>query len=197
MTAPRRPLCSSPTLGLVICVSARSSAARSMTGFGSRAGNWYVLRDLSGRTAPVLSGPPGWDAPRFRGHHPVRPGPAHLRRVPRRLGRRPVRGRPATRVRCAPSLCPTLVGMLLFGPIPGLLADRFGSYVPAYALFALCSGRLTGHHPAGLPKAGRSDRPAPPGFSRAHLPQHHRGGRGGVQGLAPRPHGDLQGPLAR
>ena len=28
--------------------------------------------------------------------------------------------------------------MLLFGPIPGLLADRFHSYVPAYALFALC-----------------------------------------------------------
>ena len=28
------------------------------------------------------------------------------------------------------------LGMLLFGPIPGLLADRFGSYVPAYALFA-------------------------------------------------------------
>lgn len=27
-------------------------------------------------------------------------------------------------------------GMLLFGPVPGLLADRFGSYVPAYALFA-------------------------------------------------------------
>lgn len=26
-------------------------------------------------------------------------------------------------------------GMLLFGPIPGILADRFGSYVPAYALF--------------------------------------------------------------
>ena len=25
-----------------------------------------------------------------------------------------------------------------FGPIPGLLADRFHSYVPAYALFALC-----------------------------------------------------------
>lgn len=30
------------------------------------------------------------------------------------------------------------LGMLLFGPIPGLLADRFHSYVPAYALFALC-----------------------------------------------------------
>ena len=29
------------------------------------------------------------------------------------------------------------VGMLIFGPIPGILADRFGSYVPAYALFAL------------------------------------------------------------
>ena len=26
----------------------------------------------------------------------------------------------------------------LFGPIPGLLADRFHSYVPASALFALC-----------------------------------------------------------
>ena len=30
------------------------------------------------------------------------------------------------------------VGMLLLGPVPGLLADRFGGYVPAYALFALC-----------------------------------------------------------
>ena len=30
-------------------------------------------------------------------------------------------------------------GVLLFGPVPGILADRFGSYVPAYALFALLS----------------------------------------------------------
>lgn len=28
------------------------------------------------------------------------------------------------------------LGMLVFGPIPGLLADRFGSYTPAYLLFA-------------------------------------------------------------
>lgn len=28
-----------------------------------------------------------------------------------------------------------MVGVLVFGPIPGMLADRFGSYVPAYALF--------------------------------------------------------------
>lgn len=28
-------------------------------------------------------------------------------------------------------------GMLVFGPVPGLLADRFHSYVPAYALFAV------------------------------------------------------------
>ena len=28
------------------------------------------------------------------------------------------------------------IGMLLFGPTPGILADRFGSYVPAYAFFA-------------------------------------------------------------
>ena len=28
------------------------------------------------------------------------------------------------------------IGMLLFGPLPGILADLFGSYVPAYALFA-------------------------------------------------------------
>ncbi|MCI8423754.1 MAG: MFS transporter [Lawsonibacter sp.] len=28
-------------------------------------------------------------------------------------------------------------GMLLFGPIPGAMADRWGSYVPAYALFVL------------------------------------------------------------
>ena len=28
-------------------------------------------------------------------------------------------------------------GVLLFGPLPGILADRFGSYVPAYALFAV------------------------------------------------------------
>ncbi len=31
-------------------------------------------------------------------------------------------------------------GMLIFGPIPGMLADRFNSYVPAYALFAAFSG---------------------------------------------------------
>ena len=28
------------------------------------------------------------------------------------------------------------LGMLLFGPLPGLLADSFGSYIPAYLLFA-------------------------------------------------------------
>lgn len=31
------------------------------------------------------------------------------------------------------------VGVLVFGPTPGILADRLGSYVPAYGLFALCS----------------------------------------------------------
>ena len=30
-----------------------------------------------------------------------------------------------------------IAGVLLFGPVPGTLADYFGSYVPAYALFAL------------------------------------------------------------
>ena len=30
-----------------------------------------------------------------------------------------------------------MVGVLVLGPVPGLLADRFGSYVPAYTLFAL------------------------------------------------------------
>ena len=29
------------------------------------------------------------------------------------------------------------LGMLVFGPVPGMLADRLGSYVPAYMLFAL------------------------------------------------------------
>ena len=28
------------------------------------------------------------------------------------------------------------VGVILFGPVPGLLADRTGSYAPAYLLFA-------------------------------------------------------------
>lgn len=31
-----------------------------------------------------------------------------------------------------------MVGALVTGPVPGMLADRFGSYVPAYALFAGC-----------------------------------------------------------
>lgn len=31
------------------------------------------------------------------------------------------------------------VGVFLVGPIPGILADWTGSYVPAYALFALCT----------------------------------------------------------
>lgn len=34
-------------------------------------------------------------------------------------------------------------GMLVMGPIPGVLADRFGSYVPAYLFFALGQGLLT------------------------------------------------------
>ena len=29
------------------------------------------------------------------------------------------------------------LGMLVFGPVPGILADRLGSYVPSYMLFAL------------------------------------------------------------
>ncbi len=33
-------------------------------------------------------------------------------------------------------------GTLLFGPLPGILADRFGSYVPAYALFAAALGAV-------------------------------------------------------
>ena len=32
------------------------------------------------------------------------------------------------------------VGVLVFGPMPGILADRLGSYVPAYGLFVLFSG---------------------------------------------------------
>ena len=31
-----------------------------------------------------------------------------------------------------------MVGALVTGPVPGMLADRFSSYVPAYALFAGC-----------------------------------------------------------
>ena len=31
-----------------------------------------------------------------------------------------------------------MLGALVTGPVPGILADRFGSYVPAYALFAGC-----------------------------------------------------------
>ena len=31
-----------------------------------------------------------------------------------------------------------MVGALVTGPVPGMLADRFGSYVPAYALFGGC-----------------------------------------------------------
>ena len=31
-----------------------------------------------------------------------------------------------------------MVGALVTGPVPGILADRFGSYVPAYALFGGC-----------------------------------------------------------
>ena len=41
------------------------------------------------------------------------------------------------------ALPPATFGMLVMGPIPGILADRFGSYVPAYAFFALCQLVLT------------------------------------------------------
>ena len=34
-------------------------------------------------------------------------------------------------------------GMLVMGPIPGILADKFGSYIPAYLFFALCQRVLT------------------------------------------------------
>ena len=38
-----------------------------------------------------------------------------------------------------------MLGALVTGPVPGILADRFGSYVPAYPLFPaslLCSMAL-------------------------------------------------------
>ncbi len=35
------------------------------------------------------------------------------------------------------------LGMLVFGPIPGMMADRYGSYVPSYLLFALFQLVLT------------------------------------------------------
>ncbi len=34
-------------------------------------------------------------------------------------------------------------GMLVLGPLPGILADRFGSYVPAYVFFTLLQAVLT------------------------------------------------------
>ena len=33
--------------------------------------------------------------------------------------------------------------MLVMGPIPGIMADRFGSYIPAYLFFAAGQGILT------------------------------------------------------
>ena len=53
------------------------------------------------------------------------------------------------------------VGMLLFGPIPGALADRLGSYAPAYlvfALFLIVAGGvvLTLYRRPAREKAGRS-----------------------------------------
>jgi len=35
------------------------------------------------------------------------------------------------------------LGMLVMGPIPGIMADRFGSYIPAYLFFAAGQGILT------------------------------------------------------
>ena len=55
------------------------------------------------------------------------------------------------------------VGMLLLGPVPGLLADRFGSYVPAYALFALCLAAAALLLQGIYRRLGAGRRPAPRG----------------------------------
>jgi len=87
------------------------------------------------------------------------------------------------------------IGMLVFGPTPGILADITGSYVPSYALFALTLVFSLAIVQYAYFKLGVGQKPAKrkysfsmrthsgPHFllSPGHLPQHHSGGSGGVQ----------------
>lgn len=53
-------------------------------------------------------------------------------------------------------------GMLVMGPIPGVMADHFGSYIPAYLFFALCQGILSVIIQAIYYKLDLGKRPAKP-----------------------------------
>ena len=52
------------------------------------------------------------------------------------------------------------LGMLLFGPVPGMLADRFGGYVPAYILFTALILLITAIVQYAYCKVGVGKKPA-------------------------------------
>ena len=91
-----------------------------------------------------------------------------------------------------------MLGSLLTGPMPGMLADRFGSYVPAYLLFLaslVCSMALIQgvYYKLGLGNVpqnpDRSSGPHGPlfyGFL-ANFPQDNGGGRPPRSGIRTSP----------
>ena len=123
-------------LGLVICVS-KILCGQIYDRFGSRAGNWYVhLVFLAGLLLCCLAHLGGM-LPAFAAMTLFGLG-LSISAVTFAIWSADLFGDAQYEGAVRSLTVSYALGMLLFGPIPGLLADRFHSYVPAYALFALC-----------------------------------------------------------
>lgn len=123
-------------LGLVICVS-KILCGQIYDRFGSRAGNWYVhLVFLAGLLLCCLAHLGGM-LPAFAAMTLFGLG-LPISAVTFAVWSADLFGDAQYEGAVRSLTVSYALGMLLFGPIPGLLADRFHSYVPAYALFALC-----------------------------------------------------------
>ena len=123
-------------LGLVICVS-KILCGQIYDRFGSRAGNWYVhLVFLAGLLLCCLAHLGGM-LPAFAAMTLFGLG-LPISAVTFAIWSADLFGDAQYEGAVRSLTVSYALGMLLFGPIPGLLADRFHSYVPAYALFALC-----------------------------------------------------------
>lgn len=94
-----------------------------------------MLSVRAGGDAAVLPPRAGKSSGAGAGGWAVLPGAAHLRRVPLCVGRELAGPDDFPRAVQAINLA-YAVGVILFGPVPGLLADWTGSYIPAYLLFA-------------------------------------------------------------
>ena len=100
------------------------------------------LGRLSGGTSAVLPGFYQKHGAGLSGHHGLRLRHLCFRRLPAVWAKD--LAAPADYAKTVRAITTAYTaGMLVMGPIPGILADRFGSYIPAYLFFALCQLVLT------------------------------------------------------